>query len=86
MNKAQYVQSQGQSRKHTCHWPDCKKQVPPAMWGCRTHWFMLPKALRDRIWATYVPGQEVSMTPSSEYLKAAEEVQAYIANFLLEKL
>jgi hypothetical protein len=37
---------------HTCHWPDCRKEVPPAMWGCKQHWFALPKPLRDRIWAT----------------------------------
>lgn len=76
--KRRYVRRQGQTRNHECHWPSCDKQVPPAMWGCRTHWFALPKALRDRIWAAYVPGQEVSMTPSEEYLDVADEVQQWI--------
>lgn len=76
--KVAYVKSQGQTRKHHCHWPDCDRNVPPAMWGCKEHWFKLPKRLRDRIWATYKPGQEVTMTPSEAYMKVALEVQQWI--------
>lgn len=76
--KRRYVRSQGQTRKHHCHWPGCEAQVPPAMWGCKAHWFKLPKALRDRIWATYAPGQEVDMSPSDEYLQVADDVQKWI--------
>lgn len=63
---------------HTCHWPGCRIQVPPAMWGCKLHWFKVPKHLRDQIWATYVPGQEVTKTPSAAYIKAAQAVEAWI--------
>lgn len=77
--KANYVRRQPQSRKHTCHWPGCDNQVPPAMWGCRAHWFNLPKRLRDRVWDAYVPGQEARMDPSDEYLAVAHEVQEWIA-------
>lgn len=63
---------------HTCHWPGCKVEVKPAMWGCPKHWFKLPLALRNRIWATYKPGQEDSKTPSPEYVAAAREVQEWI--------
>ncbi len=76
--KADYVRSQGQTRDHHCHWPGCSKQVPPAMWGCKTHWFRLPAGLRARIWRTYKPGQEVTLTPSDEYMKVAREVQVWI--------
>lgn len=76
--KADYVRSQRQTRNHHCHWPGCEKQVPPAMWGCKTHWFKLPALLRAKIWATFRPGQEVTFTPSPEYLAAAKEVQAWI--------
>lgn len=78
MNKYEYAKTQQQTRPHGCHWPGCTKQVPPAMWGCREHWFKLPKRLRDKIWSAYVPRQEVDMTPSQEYVDAAEEVQRYI--------
>lgn len=48
------------------------------MWGCRPHWFRLPKVLRDRIWDAYEIGQERSMRPSAAYLDAARAVQAWI--------
>jgi hypothetical protein len=48
------------------------------MWGCKQHWFKLPKQLRDAIWETYVPGQEVDMSPSSEYLAVARAVDDWI--------
>lgn len=76
--KADYVKSQGQTRDHHCHWPDCSANVPPAMWGCRKHWYMLPESLRSRIWRTFVPGQEITGTPSAAYLEAASEVQRWI--------
>ena len=68
-----------QTRNHTYHWPGCEKQVPPAMWGCKPHWFRLPLRLRNRVWLTFRPGQEVNMTPSAEYLKVAKEVQDWVA-------
>lgn len=64
---------------HSCHWPDCTKKVPPAMWGCREHWFKLPKVIRDAIWREYVPGQEVKKNPSIRYLAAAALAQGWIA-------
>ncbi|WP_374374417.1 hypothetical protein [Dongia sp.] len=64
--------------RHTCHWPSCGKTVPPKLWGCKAHWYALPKPLRDRIWATYRPGQEITKTPSADYVQAAEEVRAWI--------
>lgn len=65
---------------HLCHWPGCTVEVPPAMWGCKKHWFKLPLHLRNRIWATYKPGQEINKTPSPAYIEAAEAVQQWIAN------
>lgn len=76
--KVAHVLSQGQTRNHSCHWPGCKRQVPPAMWGCKPHWFKLPKSLRDRIWLAYAIGQEMDMSPSDGYLDAAYEVQCWI--------
>lgn len=85
MSKADYVRSQGQTRQHHCHWPGCKKQVPPAKWGCREHWFRLPQYLRRRIWDAYQPGQERVFEdparfprPSPEYIAAAEAAQEWI--------
>lgn len=77
--KVAHVKAAGQTRSHHCHWPGCGKQVPPAMWGCKGHWFALPAGLRARIWATYKPGQEVHGTPSVAYIEAAKAVQEWIA-------
>lgn len=77
-DKVEYVLSQPQSRLHTCHWPDCERQCPPAMWGCKTHWFSLPRYLRNKIWDAYVPGQERRMDPSADYIEVAHEVQDWI--------
>lgn len=84
-SKVAYVKRQGQTRNHHCHWPGCEKQVPPAMWGCKGHWFALPAGLRARVWRTYQPGQEVNGTPSAEYLEVAKAVQALIAARAIER-
>lgn len=77
--KADYVRSQRQSREHACHWPGCTRQVPPALWGCRQHWFTLPTYIRDRIWKAYRPGQEIDGAPSQAYVDAARAAEKWIA-------
>lgn len=52
--------------------------VAPKLWGCKKHWFMLPAGLRAKIWAAYVPGQEITKTPSAAYIAVAQEVQQWI--------
>jgi hypothetical protein len=82
MHKADYVRSEASRNAtfdHHCHWPECERSVPPAMWGCKAHWFKLPMRLRNRIWATYRPGQEITKDPSSDYVAVAREVQNWIA-------
>jgi hypothetical protein len=77
--KVDYVLRQRQAGDHKCHWPGCTKTVPPALWGCRPHWFALPKELRDKVWQAYRPGQEVDKKPSETYVAVAREVQRWIA-------
>jgi hypothetical protein len=50
------------------------------MWGGKTHWFKLPLHLRSKIWRAYKPGQEITKTPSAEYIAVANEVQEWIAS------
>lgn len=64
---------------HTCHATGCVARVPPQMWGCKRHWFMVPKGIRDRIWATYRSGQCDDQSPSREYLLAAREAVVAVA-------
>ncbi|MFN3387484.1 MAG: hypothetical protein ACK40O_01020 [Allosphingosinicella sp.] len=80
--KVTHVRRSGQTRKHHCHWPGCDRQVPPAKWGCRQHWFKLPPNLRERIWQAYQIGQEESGRPSAAYVAVAREAQEWIAEHL----
>lgn len=67
------------SNDHRCHWPlGCRRLVRPAMWGCPQHWYMLPLALRKKVWDNYRPGQEVDKTPSTKYLEVIEEVREWV--------
>lgn len=83
MSKADYVRdaiaTDDKAHSHHCHWPDCDRPCPPAAWGCRKHWYMLPAALRSKIWKAFQPGQEQTKTPSPEYVAVAREVQDWIA-------
>lgn len=80
MSKADYVRGRatGDPGGHHCHWPGCERAVPPAMWGCKPHWFALPPGIRSRIWATFRPGQEESKTPSEAYVKAVRDAEQWI--------
>lgn len=77
--KVAHVRTAEQTRKHTCHWPGCLKQVPPALWGCKPHWYKLPPVLRNRIWNAYKIGQENGTGVSREYVEAAKHAQEWIA-------
>ena len=77
--KVAHVRAARQTRSHACHWPGCDRQVAPALWGCRAHWYALPHSLRRRIWLTYRINQENELDPSPEYLEAARDVQRWIA-------
>lgn len=65
--------------KHTCHAKLCQIVVPPKMFMCRQHWYMVPFKLRRAIWAAYVPGQEIRKDPSREYLAVAQEAIEAVA-------
>lgn len=58
---------------HHYHATECKREVPPEMFMCSRHWFMVPKVIRNRIWTTYRHGQCDDMNPSKEYCQAAKD-------------
>lgn len=65
---------------HTCHATGCEVRVPRAMFMCRRHWFMLPKPMRDAVWAAYVPGQEQRMDPTATYICVTRDAIHWIEN------
>jgi len=66
---------------HTCHATNCNVRVPPEMFMCKSHWFTLPKRLRDKIWDTYRVGQCDDWNITKEYSEAAKECIKYLARF-----
>lgn len=84
-SKQEHVKRAGQTRPHACHWPGCDAQCPPAMWGCKAHWFTLPKVIRDRIWRAYSAGQEERMDPSREYIEAARAAEKWCVEYIEAK-
>lgn len=58
---------------HTCHAKGCDKEVPPKMFMCKRHWYMLPKDKQRAIWREYQEGQEVRKNPTEEYLEVARD-------------
>lgn len=64
---------------HTCHARDCTKSVPPKMLMCLKHWRMVPRLEQAAVWATYVPGQEITKDPTNAYLIAAKDAINVVA-------
>jgi hypothetical protein len=49
------------------------------MWGCRAHWFALPKNIRDAVYREYRPGQEDDKQPSLRYMAVQRLAVAHTA-------
>ena len=57
---------------HECHWPHCTQRVPAQLWGCKTHWYRLPRDLRNRLNYAYRHGS------IAEHADALDAVADYI--------
>lgn len=66
-------------REHTCHARGCEVAVPPRMFMCKRHWYMLPKPMRDAVWDAYVPGQERRMDPTDAYFAVTHDAIEWLA-------
>jgi hypothetical protein len=40
-----------------CPVTGCGNQIDPSRLMCRAHWYLVPKQLRDRVWATWRSGR-----------------------------
>ncbi len=66
-------------RLHKCEWPGCDRVVPYSMWGCRAHWYALPKSLRTCIGHAYRAGINAGNHPTMGYVAAHRAALAWIA-------
>ena len=64
---------------HTCHATKCRIAVPPEMFMCKKHWYMVPKPERDLVWANYRRGQCDDMKPSRGYCESARRAVQSVA-------
>lgn len=44
-----------------------------------SHWFMVPRKIRDLVWKHYIPGQEITKTPTREYLEVMKQAIEAVA-------
>lgn len=58
----------------TCRIAGCEAVHARTMFCCRSHWYALPKHLRDAIWSAY---REHGVM-SNEYMQAAENAEAFL--------
>lgn len=57
---------------HVCHAEGCIVRVAVCFLMCPTHWNMLSRRLKARVWATHVAGQERRHAlVTLDYLRAA---------------
>ena len=64
---------------HVCHAEGCETRVPPRLLMCPMHWRMVPHQVQRRVWAAYVPGQEVRKDPTRAYMAAHHLAIAAVA-------
>jgi hypothetical protein len=43
---------------HRCPIPRCGCRIDPSRLMCRLHWYLVPKEVRDQVWATWRSGQD----------------------------
>ncbi len=56
---------------HICPGPDCTAHVADHMLMCRPHWYQVPRALRDEVWATWRNGAGAGTAEHTQAIHAA---------------
>jgi hypothetical protein len=64
---------------HTCHAVGCSIETMPELLMCAAHWRLVPVRLRQRVYATYRPGQCDDKEPSWAWHAAADWAIASVA-------
>lgn len=57
--------------RHQCPAPGCGRRVPYHQLMCRTHWFAVPKHLRDAVYATWRLGAGAGSPEHTQAIEAA---------------
>lgn len=64
-------------RTHVCPGPGCKALVTPSRLMCRTHWFQVPKPLRDDLFSAVdaYKATSVELTNDAEFKALRRKMQ-----------
>lgn len=88
--KADHVRREmrrGPTPGHDCHWPGgCHVQTAAAQFCCTKHWRMIPRPLQQKVWRAYRIGQEISKTPTREYMEVMREIKAWWIDWMVRDL
>ena len=57
--------------KHKCHAIGCFISISPCFLFCDYHWSKVPVRCKQAVYATYVPGQELTKMTTAAYRQAA---------------
>ena len=61
----------GLQRVGRCPVPDCHSPIDSSRLMCRRHWYLVPKQIRDRVWATWQSGQGAFSREHQETVRMA---------------
>lgn len=54
-----------------CPIPRCGEGIDPSRLMCKKHWYMVPKQMRDHVWATWRSGHAAYTTEHRDAVDAA---------------
>ena len=58
-------------RPSRCPVAGCGEQINPSRLMCRAHWYVVPRELRDLVWATWRSGEGALSTEHLEAVRLA---------------
>ena len=56
---------------HQCPADGCAQAVTPSVLMCRPHWYLVPKPLRNAVWAAWAEGAGAGTLAHYEAIRAA---------------
>lgn len=57
---------------HNCPWPGCSQRVPRHLWGCKAHWYRVPRELRNQCTSAWRSGS------LGEHMEALEAIDDWL--------
>jgi hypothetical protein len=54
-----------------CPVPGCSERINPSRLMCRPHWYLVPKPVRDRVWASWRSGSGTGSPAHQHWVRMA---------------